>query len=342
MDVTDLVWIDSAGYHFEDFPSFLSYLTTSYENIYGDDVYLGSDSQDGQWLGIIAQALYDTAALGASIYNSFSPSTAQGVGLSRVVKINGLRRQSATNSTVELAIGGTAFTNILNGIAIDELNQQWALPASVTIPMAGTITVTATAVVAGAVAALPSTINSIYTPTQGWQTVSNAAAATVGTAAETDAALRNRQATSTQIPAQTVFDATIGAVANLSGVIDVAPYENDTDSTNANGLPPHSISLVVQGGVDTEVAQTILDYKTPGTNTYGTTSIPLTDPKGYPRCCEFNRKPRDRMGNIKHQHHCCGDSGFHLYSRNRPRRDCDSALCDRLCPGHIGCGIFLH
>ena len=125
MAVTDLVYIDSTGYHFADYPSFLAYLTAQYQNIYGADVYLGSDSQDGQWLGIVAQALYDSAAYGASIYNSFSPSTAQGVGLSRNVKINGLRRQSATNSTVELTIGGTAFTTITNGSAIDSLQQIW-------------------------------------------------------------------------------------------------------------------------------------------------------------------------------------------------------------------------
>jgi len=289
MDVTSLVWIDSAGYHYADFPSFLAYLTTSYQNIYGTDVYLGSDSQDGQWLGIIAQALYDTAALGASIYNSFSPSTAQGVGLSRVVKINGLRRQLATNSTVELLIGGTGFTTITNGSAIDDLNQIWNLPASVTIPSGGTITVTATSAAPGAIAAQPNTITGLNTPTQGWQSVTNPSAATVGQAYETDAALRNRQVVSTSIPAQTVFDATISAVANVSGVTSLAPYENDTGTTDDNGLPPHSISLVVEGGDDTAIAQTILDYKTPGTQTYGTTSVPLTDPKGVPITINFFR-----------------------------------------------------
>ena len=289
MAVTDLVYIDSTGYHFADFPSFLAYLTAQYQNIYGADVYLGSDSQDGQWLGIVAQALYDSAAYGASIYNSFSPSTAQGVGLSRNVKINGLRRQSATNSTVELTIGGTAFTTITNGSAIDSLQQIWNLPSSVTIPSGGTITVTATSNAQGAIQALPDTVTGINTPTQGWQTVTNAVAATVGQAYESDAALRNRQAISTSIPAQTVFDATIGAVGNVSGVVALSPYENDTDSTDANGLPPHSISLVVEGGDDTAIAQTILDYKTPGTNTYGTTSVPLTDAKGVPITINFFR-----------------------------------------------------
>lgn len=289
MTVTDLVFIDSAGYHFADFPAFLAYLTGAYTDIYGADVYLGEDSQDGQWLGIVAQALYDTAAIGAAIYNSFSPLTAQGVGLSRVVKINGLRRQSATNSTVELVIGGTVFTNIVNGIAIDDLNQQWALPSSVTIPMSGTITVTATSITAGAIQAQPDSITSIFTPTQGWQTVNNPTAATVGQPFETDNVLRNRQSISTSIPAQTVFDATIGAVSNVPGVIALSPYENDSDITDSNGLPPHSISLVVEGGTDTDIAQTILDYKTPGTNTYGTTSVSLTDAKGVPITINFFR-----------------------------------------------------
>jgi uncharacterized phage protein gp47/JayE len=289
MDVTSLVWIDSAGYHYADFPSFLAYLTTSYQNIYGADVYLGSDSQDGQWLGVVSQALYDTAALGASIYNSFSPSTAQGVGLSRNVKINGLRRQSATNSTVELVIVGTANTSLINCSAIDTLNQIWNLPASVTIPDSGTITVTATSAAPGAIQAFADTITGINTPTQGWQTVNNPGAAIAGQAYESDAALRNRQAISTSIPAQTIFDATIGAVGNVAGVTALSPYENDTGTTDANGLPPHGISLVVAGGDDTDIAQTILDYKTPGTQTYGTTSVPLTDPKGVPITINFFR-----------------------------------------------------
>jgi len=289
MAVSDLAFIDSTGYHFEDFPSYLSYLTAAYQNIYGADVYLGSDSQDGQWLGTIAQALYDTAALGASTYSSFSPTTAQGVGLSRVVKINGLRRQVPSNSTADLVIVGSAFTVITNGSAIDSLNQIWNLPASVTIPISGTITVTATSAAAGAISAAQDTITGINTPTQGWQTVNNPAAATPGAPVESDAALRNRQSVSTAIPAQTVFDATIGAVSNVSGVTAVSAYENDTGSTDGNGLPAHSISLVVEGGSATDIAQTILDYKTPGTQTYGTTSEALTDAKGVPITINFFR-----------------------------------------------------
>ena len=296
MTVTDLVFIDSTGYNFADYPTFLAWLQAGYQAIYGADVYLGADSQDGQFVALVAQALYDTAALGASVYNSFSPVTAQGVGLSRNVKINGLTRLVPSFSTVTLTIVGTAGTVITNGVAQDILNQQWALPVSVTIPGGGTIDVTATSLVVGAITADPNTITTIFTPTLGWQSVNNAGAATPGAPVESDAALRVRQSISTSIPAQTVFDATLGAVSNLPGVTDVQGYENITDTTDGNGLPPHSICVVVSGGTATQICQTILDYKTPGTNTFGNTTELVFDAKGLPLYISYQTSVAAEIG----------------------------------------------
>lgn len=291
MDVTDLVWIDETGYNFEDYPSFLSWLQGEYQNIYGADVYLGADSQDGQFLAIIAQALYDTAALGSAVYNSFSPVTAQGVGLSRNVKINGLEREIPTFSFVTLTIIGVAGTIITNGIAQDILSQQWALPSTVTIPGGGSIDVTATSTVVGDITAEPDTITTIFTPTLGWQSVNNSGSATAGAPVESDAALRVRQSISTSLPAQTVFDATLGAVGNVSGVTAVQGYENYTSTigggnSGSEDQPAHSINIVVTGGDSTEICQTICDYKTPGTQTWagdtGAVTEIVYDAKGMP------------------------------------------------------------
>lgn len=288
MAISDLVFIDSAGYHYAAFPAFLTYIQGAFLGIYGTDVYLGSDSQDGQFLTVLAQAFYDTAASGASDYNSFSPSSAQGAGLSRNVRINGLERDIATNSTVDLAIGGTTGTVLTNAIAVDTLQQQWSIPTT-TIPLAGTITVTATAVAIGAIQALPNTITGIFTPTQGWLSVNNAAAATPGQPVETDAALRARQAISVANPSVTVFAGTVGAVGNVSGVVKFKGYENATGTTDANGLPPHSISIVASGGLDSAVAAAIQIHKTPGTQTYGTTNVPTVDSEGMPLTINFYR-----------------------------------------------------
>ncbi len=288
MLITDLVYIDDTGYHFADYPAFLSWLQGEYRAIYGADVYLEADSQDGQFLAVLAKAYYDTAALGASVFNSFSPATAQGVGLSRVVKINGLERRIPSHSTVELTVVGQASTPITGGIATDSLNQKWLLPDT-TIPGGGSITVTATAEEEGALEAAADTINQIFTPTRGWQTVNNDDPATPGAPVETDAELRVRQSGSTANPSLTVFDGTVGAVENLEGVTKVRGYENDTGSTDANGIPAHKISLVVVGGVDTDIAQAIQVHKTPGTGTFGDTSEIVYDAHGMPLNIAFQR-----------------------------------------------------
>lgn len=281
--VTDLVFIDATGYHYADYPTFQAWLIAQYQNIYGTDVYLEPDSQDGQFIAILSKALYDTASLGASVYNSFSPLTGQGTGLSRLVKINGLTRLVPSFSTVTLTIVGVAGTVISNGIASDSLQQQWLLPISVTIPGGGSIDVVATASQVGFITADIDTVTTIFTPTLGWQSVSNAAAATPGAAVETDFALRIRQSVSTSLPAQTVFDATLGAVANVTGVTKVKGYENFTGTTNAIDLPPHSICVTTVGGASQDIANAIVAQKTPGTNPVGNTGpIACVDAAGMP------------------------------------------------------------
>lgn len=285
MTIADLIFIDATGYHYADFPAFLTFTQGIFQSIYGLDIYLGPDSQDGQFAAALAQAFYDTASVGAQVYASFSPASAQGVGLARVVKINGLTKEVATNSTVQLTIIGSSGTTLTNAIASDTLQQQWGIPTT-TIPGSGTITVTATAVQAGALNALAGTITTIFTPTNGWQSVTNPTPATPGAPVESDAALRTRQAVSTSLPAQTVFDATMAGVQNTAGVTGAQGYENPTGVMDANGLPAHSIAVVVVGGNENDIANTIQVYKTPGTQTFatgpGAVSIVTFDSRGMP------------------------------------------------------------
>jgi uncharacterized phage protein gp47/JayE len=289
MAISDLVYIDSTGYHYADYPTFLAYVQNEYRGIYGADIYLEPDSQDGQFLAIMARGFYDAAALGGSVYGSFSPASAQGVGLSRVVKINGISRKIPTKSTVDVTIVGTATTEIAGGVVIDTLNQKWDLPSSVIIPGGGEITVTATAQVEGNLSAAINTVTGIFTPTQGWQTVTNPTIAVPGQAVETDAELRARQVVSVALPALTVLDATVGALYNLTGVTEVRPYENDTGSADSNGVPAHSVEMIVSGGTISEIAQTIAFKKTPGTGTAGDISTVVYDSRGVPATIKFSR-----------------------------------------------------
>ncbi|AMM17517.1 hypothetical protein AX768_25290 [Burkholderia sp. PAMC 28687] len=281
--------IDATGITAPSYADVLSFLKAQYQSIYGSDIYLESDSQDGQFLAIIASAINDANAVAISVYNAFSPATAQGANLSSVVKINGIARAVSSFSTVDLTIVGQVGIPIANGVVQDTNQVKWDLPASVTIPPAGTIVVTATCETPGAIAAVAGSVNQISTPTRGWQTVTNVSAAALGNPVELDPALRQRQTVSTAIPSLTVLDGINGAVANVAGVTRLTPYENDTGSTDANGIPAHTISLVVEGGDATAIATAIATKKTPGGGTYGTTTVTVTDVYGIPHPINFFR-----------------------------------------------------
>jgi uncharacterized phage protein gp47/JayE len=262
-------------------------LQASFLAIYGLDSYITPDSQDGQLLAIIAKAISDCNDTTIAIYNQYRPSFAQGAGLSSLVKINGISRLVPSNSQVDLVIVGEVGVGIVNGIAADATGNQWALPALVTIPPAGFITVTATCTQPGAIEAAVGAIDQIATPTRGWQTVTNPSVASTGAPVETDAALRLRQSESTEQPSVTVLGGTLGAVKNVVGVTQAVIYENDTGVTDADGIPPHSIAVVVIGGDSTAIATAIMLRKTPGTGTYGTTSIPVVDDAGVVHTINF-------------------------------------------------------
>ncbi len=281
--------IDATGIHVPDFPTIQAWYQDQYRTIYGADVYLGNDSQDGQFLAIIASAMTDYIAALVDDYNSKSPATAQGAGLSSIVKINGIARAIPTLSTVDVQIVGQSGTVITNGVVGDVNLNKWNLPVTVTIPDAGTITVTARAQVAGAISAAANTVTSIITPTLGWQSVTNAAIAAPGSPVESDAALRARQAIAVALPAQNVTGGILAAVGNLTGVTEVTLHENYTDTTDGAGTPPHSISVMVVGGDVDEIAQAIALKKGEGVATFGTTEILTTDTNGYPITIQFSR-----------------------------------------------------
>ena len=281
--------VTAQGISAPDYQTILDTLTGYYQQIYGTDAYLDPDSKDGQAVALHALSVHDANNMAIAVYNNQSPSTGFGTGLSSNVKINGIARKGETNSTVDMALAGTAGTEITNGAIRDNNNILWNLPPLTTIGVDGTATVTATCATPGAVAALPGSITTIATPTRGWTSATNPAAATVGVPAERDDQLRVRQSQSVALPSVTPFEAVDGAIANVAGVTRHMLYENDTGVTDSNGLPEHSVSAIVDGGDATEIAQTIRGKKGQGVATYGKLYVTVPDKYGNPHIIRFSR-----------------------------------------------------
>lgn len=287
-------YVDSTGLHIPTYNDILEDMIAAMKQIYGDDIYLDNSSPDYQLLSIFALKQSDTLQAMAYAYNARSPETAIGTSLDSVVKLNGIKRKAASQSTCQVKIIGTPFTQIVNGAVRDRAGLTWDLPSSVVIDSSGTTYTVATCRTAGAVSALAGDIAQIETPTYGWVSVTNEVAAVLGNAQETDAQLRERQTISTANPSQTMLDGTKGAISALKNVSRYAVYENDTNVSsvtddNPYGLPAHSVTCVVEGGTDEDVAEAIFLHKSIGCYTNGDVEVQYTDQNDYINRVRFFR-----------------------------------------------------
>ena len=64
--------IDATGIHAPTYNDILEELKENYRTIYGEDTYLEPDSQDGQFVAVLALAISDANAMAVATYNAFS------------------------------------------------------------------------------------------------------------------------------------------------------------------------------------------------------------------------------------------------------------------------------
>ena len=282
--------IDSAGLHVPEYEDIKQRLLDSFRQIFGDDLYLGEDTQDYQMIAEFAECLDDVYSLIIESYNSRNPNYATGTALDMIIALNGIRRIVATHSTVILTLTGSNGAEIPAGsIAKDIAGYQWATSADAIIGSDGTVDVLATCTVAGAVNAPANSITQIMNPTAGWIGVTNANDAIPGQNNETDAELHERREKSVANSGVSIVDAIYGNIRNIDTVSKARMYENSTGSPDANGIPGHSICVCVLGGDTEEIGKRIFNKKSPGCGTYGNTSATVRDVFGNNNTVYFNR-----------------------------------------------------
>jgi uncharacterized phage protein gp47/JayE len=272
-------YIDGAGIHLPNYEDIRDKLIQDIRAIYGQDLYLETDSQDYQMISVFALYIYDNQQAALLAYNNSSPSSATGAGLDRIVALNGIQRKIPQKSKASILIQGAAGTVINRGVVEDINGLKWDLPEYVTIPSGGSTTVISLSRDYGAFVLQPGEISLISTPQYGWISAINPTISIPGDVGETEAQLRYKQTLSTSRPSKTVFEATLGDLYNVTGVSRVRGYENPTGYV-VNTIPAHSVAFVVEGGTDYDVGKMIFLRKTPGCGTFGTTTITVSDDSG--------------------------------------------------------------
>ena len=97
---------------------------------------------------------------------------------------------------------------------------------------------------------------------------------------ETDASVRSRIVTGLAGNGRTMEENLVAEIKAVPNVQKVALYVNDTDATDAKGIPSYFLCAVVQAGSLQKIAEAIFRKKAPGIGTYGTTTKQVVDENG--------------------------------------------------------------
>lgn len=262
--------INQNGFKTDSFIEILTRLSTQLKDIYGQDVNLDQDTQDGQMLGINTTVISDLQDLALYIYNSMDPDFAEGVNLDRLLKLLARTRLPATKSTVDisLTLGRDAIIPITYTVS-DSNGQNWQITSEQTLT-AGTHLVTFESVDYGMITAESNTITQQVTIMTEIDSLTNPADAVSGRDEESDQELRERRNKILEVNAYSTVGSIVGKILTLDNVIDCIVYENKTSVYDSEkDLNSHSIWIIVKGGEIEQITETIVKDKTGGTGLKG-------------------------------------------------------------------------
>lgn len=270
----------------------LAAMTLAYQTIYGPDINLDPDTPDGQQMNIFIQAVLDNLDLLTQIYNQFDPDTAIGKVLDQRVAYNGIQRQAGTFTVTPITI---VTDRALNLSGLDQSNNpvytvsdnsgtEWELMESQTIAVAGTYVFNFQAALPGATLTIPNTITTPVSIVLGVTSINNPTAAlSIGLNEESDAALKIRRQKSVSLASQGYLSGLLAALENITGVSAAFVYENTSGSTDVNGVPGHSIWVIVAGtGAPADIARAIYNKRSTGAGMFGAQSYIITQVDGSP------------------------------------------------------------
>ena len=252
---------------------YLTLLNAQFRAALGSELDLSTPTPQGQLIGVLAETFSDIDQAIVAMANGFSLAAATGRQLDDIASLFGMYRLSATRSEVTATLSGVAGTVIPAGsLAATTAGITFATVSAATIGLGGSIDVQMRATALGEEVAAASTLTRVLTRISGWDSVTNAAAATLGQEVETDSNLRRRYRAILGRTSRTSLSAITGLIADADNVTAYRVVENSTSAsiTVQNiAIEANSILAIVEGGSDEDVATAIANTKALGIGTSG-------------------------------------------------------------------------
>jgi len=219
----------------------------------------------------------------AYIANQVNPATASGIWQDGIGQLYFMTRIEASGSVADATCVGAVETVIPQGsIAQDTSGYLWASTAAATIPAGGSVLIQFQCQTTGPIALGIGALSKIYVSVPGWDTISNPAAAALGTDVESRAAFELRRQLSVAANSVNAVQSMYGAILGVPNVIDAYVVDNPTSAAVAFGstsysIPAYAVCASVAGGLASTIAQAIWNKKPPGIPMAGNTTASVSD-----------------------------------------------------------------
>lgn len=236
---------------------------------------------------LVARDLYE---FGQAVFFSSYPDFAEGNSLAYLMSYQGTRIKQATKARHIIRFHGSSGTKIPSGyiVATEGLVNFLAISDN-SIKANGYVDIEVEAEKQGAIGNVPiGSITNIVNPIIGLTSVENIQQTKEGIDKETDPQARIRYKEISKGGTGSSTDAIRSALLNVTGVKSAVVKENEED-IEVDGIPPHTLYILVQGGSDEDVAKAILGKKAGGIKTFGTIEVALEDSQKIPKKIYFNR-----------------------------------------------------
>lgn len=252
-------YITGTGVIVPDTNTILSDVQEEWRDVFGQNLSVEPETPQGRIIEMIARQRVFTVQMAAALSNVLNINKAYGFVLDDLGSLFQLQRKSATTTKAIITMMGVDGTVVPAGTQLKSDNGDIFInPDPYTIggqiidgqyQTPGSTTGLFESQESGEILAPANSITTIVSSVSGLESVTNNSPAEVGVEQESDQEFRNRIKASLNVNSMSVLSAIKSSVANITGVKQVAAYEN-TSSTDfilndTFAIPAHGFGIIV-------------------------------------------------------------------------------------------------
>lgn len=256
-------------------------IKSDYEKLFSEifpNINLDSNTPQGQIINYLTQIDLDTISGFQDILNYFFLG-----GNDKLLDIWAYNQYRATrkqgiNGNALIKIQGIPNTLIPKGFIVSDGNLEYESESDLTINENGEVSANFKCKVVTQSVSLENTITEIVTNIIGVERVTNPNPSNAGIETESDSAFYNRLQRYGSLFKNSSLQSILSNVANVKGTNRISGYENVSNKNiiiQNYTINTHAFVIIVEGGDDVEIANTIADSKAPGPAMMGATKITL-------------------------------------------------------------------